>query len=124
MNLFGCYTTVLQTGPTLQLRRTPIIRTQNWVRKFSFLLINKSDLKDVYAICHLAGLSNDPMGDLNETLTYDINHKASVRLAKLAKEGGVEKFIFMASLIIHYFVMTSSMAYYIHGLILCFSHFS
>ena len=59
--------------------------------------INKSDLKDTYAICHLAGLSNDPMGDLDEELTYDINHKASVRIARLAKEVGVEKFIFMAS---------------------------
>ncbi len=59
--------------------------------------INKSDLEGAYAICHLAGLSNDPMGALNENLTYDINHKASVRIAKLAKEAGVEKFIFAAS---------------------------
>lgn len=60
-------------------------------------LINGSDLQGAYAICHLAGLSNDPMGALNENLTYDINHKASVRIAKLAKEVGVEKFIFSAS---------------------------
>ena len=59
--------------------------------------IKKSDLEGVYAICHLAGLSNDPMGDLNKNLTYDINHKASVRLAKLSKQVGVEKYIFMAS---------------------------
>ena len=59
--------------------------------------INKTDLVGAYAICHLAGLSNDPMGDLNPNLTYDINHKASVRLAKLSKEAGVEKYIFMAS---------------------------
>ena len=59
--------------------------------------IDISDLEGAYAICHLAGLSNDPMGALNENLTYDINHAASVRIAKLAKEAGVEKFIFMAS---------------------------
>lgn len=59
--------------------------------------IEGSDLKGAYAICHLAGLSNDPMGALNENLTYDINHKSSVRIAKLAKEVGVEKFVFMAS---------------------------
>jgi nucleoside-diphosphate-sugar epimerase len=59
--------------------------------------INKSDLEGAYAICHLAGLSNDPMGDLNPNLTFDINHKASVRLAKLSKEVGIEKYIFMAS---------------------------
>jgi len=59
--------------------------------------IEIEDLDGAYAICHLAGLSNDPMGALNENLTYDINHKASVRLAKLAKEAGVEKYVFMAS---------------------------
>lgn len=59
--------------------------------------IEGSDLKGAYAICHLAGLSNDPMGALNENLTYDINHKASVNIAKSAKEVGVEKFVFMAS---------------------------
>lgn len=59
--------------------------------------IEASDLKGAYAICHLAGLSNDPMGALNENLTYDINHKASVDIAKMAKEVGVEKFVFMAS---------------------------
>lgn len=59
--------------------------------------IEISDLEGAYAICHLAGLSNDPMGALNENLTYDINHKASVRLAKMAKEAGVEKYVFMAS---------------------------
>lgn len=59
--------------------------------------IEKEDIEGAYAICHLAGLSNDPMGALNENLTYDINYKASVRLAQLAKELNVEKFIFSAS---------------------------
>ena len=46
---------------------------------------------------HLAGLSNDPLGDLNPALTYDINHLASVQLAKLAKEAGVKRFLFSSS---------------------------
>ena len=46
---------------------------------------------------HLAGLSNDPLGDLNPALTYDINHLASVKLAKLAKEAGVKRFLFSSS---------------------------
>jgi len=59
--------------------------------------INENDLEGVYAICHLAGLSNDPMGALKPQLTYDINHLASVNIAKLAKKIGTEKFIFSAS---------------------------
>ncbi len=60
-------------------------------------LIDASDLKGAYAICHLAALSNDPMGALNENLTLDVNYKASVNIANLAKQTGVEKYIFSAS---------------------------
>ncbi len=59
--------------------------------------VEASDLEGFEAILHLAGLSNDPLGDLNPDLTYEINHAASVRLAKLAKQGGVERFIFSSS---------------------------
>jgi len=55
------------------------------------------DLAGFDAILHLAGLSNDPLGDLNPDLTYDINHRASVRLAHLAKRAGVERFVFSSS---------------------------
>jgi nucleoside-diphosphate-sugar epimerase len=55
------------------------------------------DLEGFDAVIHLAGLSNDPLGDLNPTLTYDINHAASVRLAKLAKKAGVSRFLFSSS---------------------------
>ena len=55
------------------------------------------DLKGVSAICHLAALSNDPLGEINPNLTEDINYKATIRLAKLAKEAKVEKFIFSSS---------------------------
>lgn len=59
--------------------------------------INRSDLEGFEAVIHLAGLSNDPLGDLNPDLTYEINHQASVQLAKLAKEVGVERYIFASS---------------------------
>ena len=55
------------------------------------------DLEGFDAIIHLAGLSNDPLGDLNPTLTYEINHLASVRLATLAKSVGIRRFIFSSS---------------------------
>ena len=55
--------------------------------------VTVEDLQGFDAIVHLAGLSNDPLGDLNPSWTYDINHMASVRLAELAKKAGVERFI-------------------------------
>ena len=55
------------------------------------------DVKGFDAVLHLAGLSNDPLGDLNADLTYEINHRASVRIAELAKEAGVKRFIFSSS---------------------------
>jgi nucleoside-diphosphate-sugar epimerase len=55
------------------------------------------DLEGFDAVLHLAGLSNDPLGDLNPQLTFDINHLASVRLAELAKQAGVSRFIFSSS---------------------------
>ena len=59
--------------------------------------VTLSDLQGFEAIIHLAGLSNDPLGDLNPDLTYQINHLASVQLAKLAKQVGIYRFIFASS---------------------------
>ncbi len=59
--------------------------------------VELSDLDGFDAVIHLAGLSNDPLGDLNPSLTYEINHLASVRLAELSKKAGVERFIFSSS---------------------------
>jgi nucleoside-diphosphate-sugar epimerase len=56
-----------------------------------------ADLRGVDAVLHLAALSNDPLGNLNPQLTFDINHRASVRLAQLAKEAGVKRYIFSSS---------------------------
>jgi nucleoside-diphosphate-sugar epimerase len=49
------------------------------------------------AVIHLAALCNDPLGDLDPALTYDVNHRASVRLARLAKQAGVPRFLFSSS---------------------------
>jgi len=59
--------------------------------------VELSDVEGFDAVIHLAGLSNDPLGDINPNLTYDINHLASVRLAKLAKQAGVPRFLFSSS---------------------------
>jgi nucleoside-diphosphate-sugar epimerase len=59
--------------------------------------ITSSDLKGFDAVVHLAALSNDPLGNLNPDLTYEINHSASVRLAELAKSAGVDRFLFSSS---------------------------
>lgn len=59
--------------------------------------VSLDDLEGVDAIMHLAGLSNDPLGDYQPQLTEDINLKASIKLAELAKEKGIERFIFSSS---------------------------
>jgi nucleoside-diphosphate-sugar epimerase len=59
--------------------------------------VEKSDLIGFDAIMHLAGLSNDMLGDLNPKLTFEINHAASVKLAQHAKTVGVSRFIFSSS---------------------------
>ncbi len=59
--------------------------------------LTQADLEGFDAVVHLAALSNDPLGDLDPQLTYDINHLASVKLAKMAKEAGVKRFVFSSS---------------------------
>ena len=59
--------------------------------------IDAKDLEGFQAVVHLAALSNDPLGNLNPELTYQINHSASVRLAQLAQEAGVKRFLFSSS---------------------------
>ena len=55
------------------------------------------DLRGFDAVVHLAALSNDPVGNLNPQLTYDINHLASVHLARLARDAGATRFVFASS---------------------------
>ena len=55
------------------------------------------DLRGMDAVVHMAELSNDPTGELSPTITYDINHKGSIRLAEVAKKAGVARFVYMSS---------------------------
>jgi len=55
------------------------------------------DLEGINAVIHLAALSNDPLGNLSPDTTYSINHRASVRLAWLAKAAGVKRFLLASS---------------------------
>ena len=55
------------------------------------------DMDGVDAVVHLAGISNDPLGDLHPRTTYDINHLATLHVATVAKEAGVERFLFSSS---------------------------
>jgi nucleoside-diphosphate-sugar epimerase len=59
--------------------------------------VERDHLAGFDAVIHLAALCNDPLGNLNPESTYEINHRASVRLARLAKEAGVPRFVFASS---------------------------
>lgn len=59
--------------------------------------VRPADLKGFDAVIHLAALSNDPLGDLNTEITYEINHRGSVQLAWAAKQAGVARFLFASS---------------------------
>jgi nucleoside-diphosphate-sugar epimerase len=63
--------------------------------------VEPSDLRGFDAIVHLAALSNDPIGNLNDAWTGEINHKASVRLAEMAREAGVKRLLFSSSCIMY-----------------------
>lgn len=59
--------------------------------------VTVADLAGFDAVVHLAGISNDPLGNLNPDLTYDVNHRASVHLARAAKQAGVSRYVFASS---------------------------
>lgn len=59
--------------------------------------LSASDLEGFDALIHLAAISNDPLGNLNPDCTYAINHRASLRLAELAKRAGVERYLYSSS---------------------------
>ena len=59
--------------------------------------LTADDLDGVDAIVHMAELSNDPVGQLNPDITYDINHRGSLHLASLAKQVGIERFVYTSS---------------------------
>jgi nucleoside-diphosphate-sugar epimerase len=59
--------------------------------------IEAGDFRGVDAVVHMAELSNDPVGQLAPNITYEINHAGSVRLAELARQAGVQRFVYMSS---------------------------
>ena len=71
--------------------------------------VEARDLKSFDAVIHLAALSNDPLGNLNSDSTYDINHRASVRLAKAAKQAGVPRYLYASSCSLYGLSGTDSM---------------
>ena len=63
--------------------------------------VDESDLKDIEVIIHLAALSNDPLGELNPKLTSKINFEGTIKLAQLAKQFGVRRFVYISTLSIY-----------------------
>ncbi len=74
----------------------PVRQTTPHIRK-DIRDVTPRDLEGFDAVFHLAALSNDPLGNLNPEVTYDINHRGSVHLARMAKQAGVPRFIFSSS---------------------------
>jgi nucleoside-diphosphate-sugar epimerase len=82
----------LYSGCTFGAEPSPVATMRMDVRD-----VGVEDLRGFDAILHLAAISNDPLGNLNPRITYDINHLASVRLALQAKRAGVQRFLFSSS---------------------------
>jgi nucleoside-diphosphate-sugar epimerase len=59
--------------------------------------LTRNDLAGIDAVVHLAAISNDPLGDLNPACTFAINHRATARLARVAKSAGVTRFVYSSS---------------------------
>ena len=66
-------------------------------RRVDLREVRRAHLEGFDAVVHLAALSNDALGNFNPECTFDINHRASVRLAELAKEAGVPRFLYSSS---------------------------
>ena len=59
--------------------------------------VTATDLEGIDAVVHLAAISNDPVGDLDPHITYDINHRATVQLARASRYAGASRFLFSSS---------------------------
>ena len=79
-----------------ECRIGPELATVDTIRK-DIREIGPADMDGVDAVIHLAGISNDPLGDLHPDTTYAINHRATVHVAEVAKAAGVERFLFSSS---------------------------
>ena len=78
--------TLYRSGGTIPMTLTKDIRR-----------IDTEDLRGLDAVVHLAELSNDPLGQLAPKITNEINHEGSVRLAQMAKQAGVKRFVYTSS---------------------------
>ena len=78
--------TLYRSGGTIPMTLTKDIRR-----------IDTKDLRGLDAVVHLAELSNDPLGQLAPKITNEINHEGSVRLAQMAKQAGVKRFVYTSS---------------------------
>jgi nucleoside-diphosphate-sugar epimerase len=76
----------------MPIQTTPFTHLRKDIRD-----VTPHDLEGIDAVFHLAALSNDPLGNLNPALTYEINHLGSLHLARMAKQAGVPRFIFSSS---------------------------
>jgi len=74
------------------------------------------DLEGIYAVIHLSALSNDPLSEMNPQLTDSINAQASYTLAQLAKQAGVERFIFSSSCSVYGIATDSNPITETHGI--------
>ena len=74
----------------------PFDENHSYIRK-DIRDITKEDMEGVDSIIHLAGLSNDPLGDFSPKLTEDINYFGTMRLAEMAKEAGISRFVYASS---------------------------
>ncbi len=74
----------------------PVVAPDRVLRK-DVRSIQVPDVEGHDCVMHLAAISNDPMGDLNPELTYAVNRDASIRVAKVAKEAGVPRYLFSGS---------------------------
>jgi len=72
-------------------------QTEIPTRRLDIRDVRVADLKGFDAVVHLAALSNDPLGNLDGNLTFDINHHASVKVAELAKQAGAKRYVFASS---------------------------
>jgi nucleoside-diphosphate-sugar epimerase len=90
----------LDTGYFSECRLVPELAEVPTVRK-DIRDLEPDDLDGFDAVVHLAALSNDPIGNLNDGWTEQINYEASVRLAELARAAGVERLLFSSSCIMY-----------------------
>jgi nucleoside-diphosphate-sugar epimerase len=90
----------LDTGYFNECSLIPDLRRVQAIRK-DLRDLTDADLQGFDAVVHLAALSNDPIGNLNDSWTEEINYQASVRLAELAKAAGVGRYLFSSSCIMY-----------------------